>query len=79
MKPIRALMWCPKCGLQHIDEGEWATREHKTHRCVGEGGCRHEWRPAEVPTVGVEKLERLNITFSGVKQPGYIITEELVA
>lgn len=23
-------------GMQHVDEGEWATRPHKTHMCVGE-------------------------------------------
>jgi len=38
---------CPACGKRHIDEGEWATRPHHTHRCVDDEagrGCGHEWR-----------------------------------
>lgn len=42
---------CPKCDVLHIDEGEWATRPHKTRQCQG---CGHEWRPFEYPTVGVK-------------------------
>lgn len=63
MKPIRALIWCPKCGRQHIDEGEWATREHHKHRCVGIDGCGHEWSPLEVPTVGIRRLNSLQVRF----------------
>lgn len=47
---IPTLLWCPECGEQHIDEGEWETRPHKTHQCQS---CGHEWRPYEVPTRGV--------------------------
>jgi len=43
-------LFCPKCGFLHIDAGEWATRPHRTHQCQS---CKHEWRPADVPTVGV--------------------------
>lgn len=73
-------MWCPKCGRQHIDEGEWETREHHQHRCVGVEGCGHEWTPLDVPTVGVAKLERINVMFGsefgGLKSgPGYIVSE----
>lgn len=32
--PMPMVLWCPSCGSQHIDEGEWAVRKHKTHRCV---------------------------------------------
>lgn len=46
----RIRMSCPKCLYQHIDRGEWATREHKTHQCQH---CGHEWRPFDVPTFGV--------------------------
>lgn len=49
-RPIPVRTWCPDCGFQHIDEGEWATRPHKTHLC---GNCGREWRPAPVSTVGV--------------------------
>lgn len=47
------ILHCPKCGAQHVDEGEWATRPHKTHLCAA---CGHEWRPKGTPTVGVRAL-----------------------
>lgn len=76
MKPIRALIWCPKCGRQHIDEGEWATREHHKHRCVGDEGCGHEWTPlVEVSTVGVKHLEKVAIILGDGPKPGYTISE----
>lgn len=31
-EPIPMVMYCP-AGHQHIDEGEWATKPHKTHQC----------------------------------------------
>ncbi len=31
--PIKLVMYCP-AGHQHVDEGEWATKPHKTHLCV---------------------------------------------
>jgi hypothetical protein len=49
--PVRLHLFCNLCGTQHIDEGEWATRPHRTHQCQA---CCHEWRPADFPTVGVE-------------------------
>jgi hypothetical protein len=54
--PVSMELWCPKCGLQHVDEGEFAIRPHKTHLCVDYGkrkGCGNLWRPYEYPTVGV--------------------------
>ena len=48
--PIPMQLVCPECGAEHVDEGEWATRLHKTHQCQA---CKHEWRPYEYPTVGV--------------------------
>jgi hypothetical protein len=53
--PIPMLLWCPKCGGRHIDKGEFATKPHHTHACQHEG-CGLPWRPAIVPTVGVEFL-----------------------
>lgn len=44
---------CPQCGLQHVDEAEWAFRPHRTHQCQG---CMHEWRPFEIPTRGVRAM-----------------------
>ena len=51
--PQPIITQCPRCTAQHVDEGEWATRPHRTHRCVM---CEHEWRPMNVPTVGVREL-----------------------
>jgi len=55
IEPIPMLLTCPaeECGAEHIDEGEWVTRPHKTHQCQS---CGHEWRVANVPTVGVVSL-----------------------
>lgn len=65
--PIPLVMYCP-AGHQHIDEGEWATKPHKTHRCtffideyavhryptvIRQRPCGLEWRPGDFPTVGV--------------------------
>lgn len=47
------MLWCPICLMQHIDEGEWATRSHRTHQCQG---CGCEWRPSEISTVGVRMV-----------------------
>jgi len=52
--PLRIFTHCPRCGALHVDEGVWATRLHRTHRCAQ---CGREWRPAAVPTVGVDALE----------------------
>jgi hypothetical protein len=46
---------CPVCQKQHVDEGEWATTPHRTHRCLF---CGHEWRPFEVATYGVVSKDR---------------------
>ena len=54
--PIPYALNCPKCNCPHIDEGEWATRLHKTHRCQN---CGHEWRPFEYATVGVKEVAAL--------------------
>lgn len=53
MTPIPMILSCPKCATKHVDTGEWATRPHRTHRCEG---CLFEWRPTNVPTVGVREL-----------------------
>lgn len=50
--PIDMVIYCPCCGLQHIDnpsEG-WDNPPHRSHLCHG---CNHVWRPADVPTNGV--------------------------
>jgi rubredoxin len=67
-QPIDMILHCPKCGLRHVDEPEhpngpsafsrvgdsvWTNPPHRSHLCHG---CGHVWRPADVPTNGVEKI-----------------------
>lgn len=52
-EPIPMVLACPICGSRHIDEGEFATKPHHTHACQE---CGLVWRPALVPTVGVQFL-----------------------
>lgn len=51
--PIQMKLTCPKCCAEHIDKGEFATKEHHTHACQS---CGLVWRPAVVATVGVQFL-----------------------
>jgi hypothetical protein len=51
--PIPMILHCPECKARHIDQGEFATRVHHTHSCQS---CWLTWRPAVVPTVGVQFL-----------------------
>ena len=51
--PVPMLLHCPLCGGRHVDLGEFATKSHHTHACQH---CGHCWRPAVVPTVGVQFL-----------------------
>lgn len=50
---IPMLLRCPFCNTRHIDVGEFATKVHHTHACQT---CGEVWRPAVVPTVGVQFL-----------------------
>ena len=55
--PIPMVLFCPACGRQHVDapnpaEG-WDNPPHRSHKC---GACAHVWRPADVPTAGVETI-----------------------
>lgn len=51
--PVPMLLWCPECSERHIDRGEFADKSHHTHACQS---CGHCWRPAVLPTVGVQFL-----------------------
>ncbi len=64
-KPIDMVLHCPVCSLQHIDApvveirgGEqchdWDNPPHRSHLCHG---CGHIWRPADVPTNGVQAIK----------------------
>lgn len=52
-QPIQMLLWCPECRGRHVDVGDFATKVHHTHACQH---CGHVWRPAIVPTCGVQFL-----------------------
>lgn len=70
-QPIPMVLHCPTCGMQHIDEPEWINvgpdergrrgaaaivwdnPPHRSHLCHG---CGTIWRPADVPTTGVERI-----------------------
>lgn len=71
--PIDTVLYCPNCGLQHIDRPDehalgdpdpeirahaWTNPPHKSHLCRKEdGGCSIVWRPCDRATNGVEKIE----------------------
>ncbi|KVO11763.1 hypothetical protein WJ73_19655 [Burkholderia ubonensis] len=56
------LLFCPRCGTQHIDapepardgENGWDNPPHRSHKCHA---CETVWRPADVATVGVASIE----------------------
>ncbi|KVV12360.1 hypothetical protein WK77_05970 [Burkholderia ubonensis] len=62
------LLFCPRCGTQHIDAPEtkpddqddrvpvttWTNPPHRSHLCHA---CGIVWRPADVATVGVAAIE----------------------
>lgn len=64
------ILHCPRCGNQHIDRDDgqhihphcsetvWRNPPHRSHLCRPEdGGCGHIWRPADVPTTGVARIQ----------------------
>lgn len=90
-KPIDMVLFCPACGVQHIDAAKvseidfdsmpdapnlgmvppeelperyqalkdwesanWTNPPHRSHLCHG---CGHIWRPADVPTNGVQAIK----------------------
>lgn len=57
------LIHCPMCKKRHIDVGVFATKVHHTHSCQK---CGHTWRPAVVPTVGVQFLPGFRDSDQGV-------------
>lgn len=56
--PIPMILFCPLCNYQHVDrpepDGDWKNPPHRTHLCHN---CGNLWRPADVPTTGVLKLD----------------------
>lgn len=56
--PVPMLLFCPGCGLQHIDAPDertpgWTNPPHRSHLCHG---CGYIWRPCDRPTDGVAAL-----------------------
>ena len=55
---IPMILHCPVCYKQHIDKPNpargWTNPPHRSHECQN---CGMIWRPADVPTQGVEKIE----------------------
>jgi hypothetical protein len=79
--PIDMVLFCPKCGCQHVDAPEEATHRglvtmpefeawdnppHKSHLCHG---CGHIWRPADVPTNGVVAVKTKGTADSPLAKP----------
>lgn len=71
-EPIKMILFCPACGVQHIDEPEEPLSQHggflppepgddywdnPPHRSHLCHGCGHIWRPADVPTEGVAAIQ----------------------
>ena len=54
-EPTPLILYCPSCNTQHIDEGEWATKPHKTHECQS---CGQLFRPDDKPTVGISSSKQ---------------------
>jgi hypothetical protein len=64
-KPIDMVLHCPECGTQHVDKKEveirggdlcvdWDNPPHRSHLCHA---CGCVWRPADVPTNGIERVQ----------------------
>lgn len=56
--PIDMILFCPTCGLQHVDEPDertvgWVNPPHRSHLCHG---CKHIRRPADIATNGVREI-----------------------
>lgn len=66
-QPVPLLLACPLCHHRHVDEGEWATKPHRTHLC---STCGHKWQPLDFATVGVVDASRGLFTDAFVRALG---------
>ncbi|CAJ9662621.1 Uncharacterised protein [Burkholderia pseudomallei] len=86
-EPIDMLLFCPKCGAQHVDAPEkasddrpvlyadaWTNPPHRSHLCHA---CGTVWRPADVPTNGVAAIQTSGKadTWSGQPVPRAEVTD----
>ncbi len=56
---IDMILFCPRCGHQHIDEPDertpdWTNPPHRSHLCHH---CEFIWRPADIATNGVREIK----------------------
>lgn len=70
-RPIDMVLHCPACGLQHVDAPDhrtpdWNNPPHRSHLCHG---CGHIWRPADVPTNGVQAVQTKGKADSPIAAP----------
>ena len=71
-EPIDRVLHCPACGMQHIDAPKdhplnpWLNPPHRSHLCHG---CGHIWRPADVPTNGVQAVKTKGKADSPIVRP----------
>lgn len=47
---VRNDIICPRCGLQHVDRGDWAKRLHRKHLCER---CGCIWQPEDGYSFGI--------------------------
>lgn len=86
--PINMVLFCPACGVQHIDAPEprdpglgsdlddverWTNPPHRSHLCAS---CGHIWRPADVPTNGVAAVETKGKNDSALVYPTTSVTRD---
>lgn len=69
--PIQMVLHCPRCHLQHVDAPDertpdWHNPPHRSHLCHG---CGLIWRPADVPTIGVERTQTTGKNDTPFPQP----------
>ena len=75
---IDIVLFCPACGLQHIDAPErslgpgnteridWDNPPHRSHLC---SGCGHKWRPSDVHTNGAKTIRSRGVNDSPAIRP----------
>ena len=68
--PIDMVLFCPKCGMQHIDDDTNFQEVHRSHLCrQKDAGCGHIWRPADVATNGVKAVATTGKADSPLAEP----------
>lgn len=71
---VDMILFCPKCGAQHIDLPEfvndlptdpvrdvWTNPPYRSHLCHS---CNHIWRPSDVHTNGVAEIRSKGVNDS---------------